>query len=83
MTIKKGLDGCFLQYGIRQEDMKIVERICEQDDVDADWMKEYFEDTWATQHTVSFQGANDRGSYFASVRMQMNFKSFTFKFHII
>lgn len=34
---------------------------------DTDWMKEYFEDTWATQHTVSFQGANDRGSYFASV----------------
>ena len=34
---------------------------------DTDWMKEYFEDTWATQHTLSFQGANDRGSYFASV----------------
>jgi TonB-linked SusC/RagA family outer membrane protein len=34
---------------------------------DTDWMKEYFEDTWATQHTLSFQGANDRGSYFTSV----------------
>ena len=34
---------------------------------DTDWLKEYFEDTWATQHTLSFQGANDRGSYFASV----------------
>lgn len=40
MANKKGLDGCFLQYGIRQEDMKIVERVCEQDDIDADWMKE-------------------------------------------
>ena len=31
-----------------------------------DWMKEYFEDTWAQQHTLTFQGANDRGSYFLS-----------------
>ena len=34
---------------------------------DTDWMKEFFEDTWATQHILSFQGGNDRGSYFASV----------------
>lgn len=40
MAIRKGLDGCFLQYGIRQEDMKIVERVCEQDSIDAEWMKE-------------------------------------------
>ena len=40
MAIRKGLDGCFLQYGIRQEDMKIVERVCEQDDIDEEWLKE-------------------------------------------
>lgn len=40
MAIRKGLDSCFLQYGIRQEDMKIVERVCEQDDIDAEWLKE-------------------------------------------
>jgi TonB-linked SusC/RagA family outer membrane protein len=33
---------------------------------DTDWLDEFFEDTWATQHTVTFQGANDRGSYFLS-----------------
>ncbi|MDO4959433.1 MAG: TonB-dependent receptor [Prevotellaceae bacterium] len=33
---------------------------------DTDWLKEYFEDTWAQQHTITFQGANDRGSYFLS-----------------
>ena len=33
---------------------------------DTDWMKEYFEDTWAQQHTLTFQGGNDRGSYFLS-----------------
>ena len=31
-----------------------------------DWMKEYFEDTWAQQHILTFQGGNDRGSYFLS-----------------
>ena len=30
------------------------------------WMDEYFENTWAQQHTLTFQGGNDRGSYFLS-----------------
>ena len=33
---------------------------------DTDWMKEYFENTWTQQHTLTFQGGNDRGSYFLS-----------------
>ena len=33
---------------------------------DTDWMKEYFENSWAQQHTLTFQGGNDRGSYFLS-----------------
>ena len=33
---------------------------------DTDWMDEYFENTWAQQHTLTFQGGNDRGSYFLS-----------------
>lgn len=33
---------------------------------DTDWLKEYFENTWVQQHTLSFQGGNDRGSYFLS-----------------
>ena len=33
---------------------------------DTDWLDEYFENTWAQQHTLTFQGANDRGSYFLS-----------------
>ena len=38
--MKKGLDNCFLHYGIRQEDMNIIEEACRQADVDAEWMKE-------------------------------------------
>ena len=34
---------------------------------DTNWLDEYFEDTWAQQHILTFQGANDRGSYFMSV----------------
>ena len=33
---------------------------------DTDWLDEYFENTWAQQHTLTFQGGNDRGSYFLS-----------------
>lgn len=38
--MKKGLDRCFLHYGIRQEDMNIIEQVCQQADVDAEWVKE-------------------------------------------
>jgi TonB-dependent SusC/RagA subfamily outer membrane receptor len=31
------------------------------------WLDEYFENTWTQQHTLTFQGGNDRGSYFASI----------------
>lgn len=34
---------------------------------DTDWLSEYFENTWAQQHTITFQGGNDRGTYFASI----------------
>lgn len=33
---------------------------------DTDWLDAYFENSWAQQHTLTFQGGNDRGSYFMS-----------------
>lgn len=33
---------------------------------DTDWMNAYFENSWSQQHTITFEGANDRGSYFVS-----------------
>jgi len=38
--MKKGLDRCFLHYGIRQEDMELIEQACQSADIDAEWMKE-------------------------------------------
>jgi TonB-linked SusC/RagA family outer membrane protein len=61
MTMKLGADRV-------AADMKdATEKYGWDPNTDTDWMKEYFEDTWATQHNLSFQGGNDRGSYFASV----------------
>ena len=37
---KKGLDGCFLKYGITQMDLKIIEDVCLTADVDSDWLEE-------------------------------------------
>lgn len=39
--MKKGLDRTFLHYGIRQEDMDIIEAASRDADIDAEWMKEY------------------------------------------
>lgn len=41
LEMKKGLDRCFLHYGIRQEDMEIIEAATRDADIDAEWMKEY------------------------------------------
>lgn len=41
LEMKKGLDRCFLHYGIRQEDMDIIEAATSDADIDAEWMKEY------------------------------------------
>ena len=52
-TVKKDMDDMQAKYGW-------------DPNTDTDWMDAYFENTWAQQHTLTFQGANDRGSYFLS-----------------
>ena len=37
---KKGLDTLFVHYGIRQEDMRVIEALCEEYEVDIDWLQE-------------------------------------------
>lgn len=36
----KGLDGNFLHYGIRKEDLELIRTLCEKHDIDFDWMSE-------------------------------------------
>lgn len=36
----KGLDGKFLHYGIRREDLELIRTLCEKHNIDFDWMSE-------------------------------------------
>ncbi len=36
----KGIDQKFVHYGIRKEDLAMIEAICEAEDVDFDWLSE-------------------------------------------
>lgn len=36
----QGLDGKFLHYGIRKEDLELIRTLCEKHDIDFDWMSE-------------------------------------------
>ena len=36
----KGIDQKFVHYGIRKDDLAMIESICDQEGVDFDWMSE-------------------------------------------
>ncbi len=36
---KKGLDSFFLNYGITEDDLKIIDNVCQTDGIDEDWLK--------------------------------------------
>ena len=38
--MRKGIDSTFLHYGVRIEDMEIIEQACRDNDIDAEWLKE-------------------------------------------
>lgn len=42
-----GLDGRFIQFGIREEDISVIKGICEKLDIDSEWvlsiLKDYHE----------------------------------------
>jgi hypothetical protein len=37
---KKGLDTTFLHYGIRKEDMSLIEALCTEHHLEFDWVKD-------------------------------------------
>lgn len=37
----KGLDSTFLHFGIRKEDIQLIESLCEKHQLDFDWVKDY------------------------------------------
>lgn len=38
--MKKSVDSTFLHYGVRQEDMQVIIKACQDSDIDAEWMKQ-------------------------------------------
>ena len=38
--MKKGLDRYFVNYGIRRDDLAMIEAICDQEGIDFDWLRE-------------------------------------------
>lgn len=36
----KGIDQKFVHYGIRREDLQVIETLCEKYEIDVDWMEE-------------------------------------------
>ena len=38
--MKKGLDRTFVAYGIRSEDLNLIETLCTQHQLDFDWLQE-------------------------------------------
>ena len=38
--MKKGLDRTFLNYGIRQDDMMLIENACQAEGIDEEWLKD-------------------------------------------
>lgn len=37
---KKSVDRTFLHYGIKQEDMHLIESACQAEGIDSEWLKE-------------------------------------------
>ena len=37
----KGLDAMFMNFGIRSEDMIIIKNICDENEIDFEWFKDY------------------------------------------
>lgn len=37
----KGLDSTFLHFGIRKEDIQLIESLCEKHQLDFDWVKDF------------------------------------------
>jgi hypothetical protein len=38
--MNKGIDNKFVHYGIRREDLAMIEAICDADGIDFDWLSE-------------------------------------------
>ena len=38
--MSKGIDSVFLHYGVRRDDMALIEQACRDNDIQPEWLKE-------------------------------------------
>lgn len=38
--MRKGIDHTFMHYGVRRDDLEIIEQACRDEGIDTDWMRE-------------------------------------------
>lgn len=51
--MKKSIDKTFMDYGIRKEDLAIVEATCELNGIDSEWLKEFVLKPYNTEKSKS------------------------------
>lgn len=39
--MRKGIDSTFLHFGVRKEDMALIEQSCQDADINPEWLKEH------------------------------------------
>lgn len=49
-----------MQYGIRQNDMRIIEQVCEDHDVDSAWLKEHVLQVYQEKRNSNVQMTDKR-----------------------
>ena len=65
----KGLDGKFINYGIRQDDLILINTLCEKHQVDFEWLKEdilRISDSEAFRLRCCFPSVTERRFFFNS-----------------
>ncbi|MCR4664631.1 MAG: hypothetical protein K5660_04615 [Paludibacteraceae bacterium] len=48
--MSKGIDSVFLHYGVRYDDMALIEQACRDNDIQPDWLKDQVLKPFHEQH---------------------------------
>lgn len=58
--MRKGIDNKFVHYGIRTEDLSMIESICERHEIDFEWLKEDILRNYHAEKVDSIEVSDDQ-----------------------
>ena len=58
--MRKGIDNKFVHYGIRTEDLSMIESICEKHEIDFEWLKEDILRNYHAEQVDSIEVSDDQ-----------------------